>query len=412
MSNIQQLLNDFVMDYENPFKMYELAKEYDKLGQDAAAFTYYLRAAEFCDGKTYDEKLLQYRSLILGAKCFADQKNREVTVYSLLKMAITVLPNRPEAYYFMCNYCEENGEWRESLVYSSIGLLFVNTELSIGDNDIDYPGKQGLLYHNASGSWKDNGTDESKRLLFNVAYDKNIDQEWKDKSIGWLNNIGYPSYIPYEGEAEKYKFPFPGIEKVEKNYARHYQDMFVLSALDGKENGIWVEIGSGLPYKANNTALLEDTFNWKGLSIDNSERACYNYSQERKSTVVMADGKDIHYPSMFKQSCLTDWIDFLRINAEQVSLDVLKKIPFGQYEYGVIQFQHNACWWGPEFREESRAYLKGIGYVLAVNDVAMDPLSNYEDWWLHPQVAQQKPNMIVNGHPDKKNFIYDYVMKE
>jgi len=42
----------------------------------------------------------------------------------------------------------------------------------------------------------------------------------------------------------------------------------------------------------------------------------------------------------------------------------------------------------------------------------MDPLSNYEDWWLHPQVAQQKPNMIVNGHTDKKNFIYDYVMKE
>jgi len=412
MSNIQQLLNDFVMDYKNPFKMYELAKEYDKLDQDAAALTYYLRAAEFCDGKTYNEKLLQYRALIMGAKCFADQKNRQVTVYSLLKMAITVLPNRPEAYYFMCDYCEENGEWRESLVHSTIGLLFADIELSIGDSDINYPGKQGLIYHNASGSWKDNGTDESKRLLFNMAYDNNVETEWKNKAIGWLNNIGYPSYIPYEGDVEKYKFPFPGIEKITNNYARHYQDMFVLSALDGKENGLWVEVGSGLPYKANNTALLEDTFNWKGLSIDNSERACYNYSQERSSTVIMADGKDIHYPSMFKQSCLPDWIDFLRINAEQVSLDVLKKIPFGQYEYGVIQFQHNACWWGPEFREESRAYLKGIGYVLAVNDVSMDPSSNYEDWWLHPQIAQQKPNMVVTGHPDKKNFIYDYVMKE
>ena len=72
------------MDYKNPFKMYELAKEYDKLDQDAAALTYYLRAAEFCDGKTYNEKLLQYRALIMGAKCFADQKNRQVTVYSLL----------------------------------------------------------------------------------------------------------------------------------------------------------------------------------------------------------------------------------------------------------------------------------------------------------------------------------------
>ena len=48
MSNIQKLLNDFVMDYENPFQMYELAKEYDKLDQDAAAFTYYLRAKAHC----------------------------------------------------------------------------------------------------------------------------------------------------------------------------------------------------------------------------------------------------------------------------------------------------------------------------------------------------------------------------
>lgn len=158
------------MDYENPFKMYELAKEYDKLDQDAAAFTYYLRAAEFCNGETYEEKLLQYKALIMGSKCFAAQGNRQITVYSLLKMAITVFPNRPEAYYFLCNYLEENGEWRESLVYSSIGLLFTDAGLSIGDDDIEYPGKQGLLYHNAAGSWKDNGNNESKRLLFNIIY--------------------------------------------------------------------------------------------------------------------------------------------------------------------------------------------------------------------------------------------------
>jgi hypothetical protein len=42
-----KVLNDVVLDYSNPFKMFELAKEYDKLKQGAAAFGWYLRAADF-----------------------------------------------------------------------------------------------------------------------------------------------------------------------------------------------------------------------------------------------------------------------------------------------------------------------------------------------------------------------------
>jgi len=33
-----QVLNDVVLDYSNPFKMYKLALEYDSLKQGAAAF--------------------------------------------------------------------------------------------------------------------------------------------------------------------------------------------------------------------------------------------------------------------------------------------------------------------------------------------------------------------------------------
>jgi len=409
MSNIQQLLNDFVMDYSNPFKIYELAKEYDKLEQNAAAFTYFLRAAEFCEGDSDEEKLLQYKALILGGKCFEDEGNRQVTVYSLYKHAITVLPERPEAYYYMCNYLEKNEEWKESLLYATLGLNYIDVD-DIGDDAIQYPGPDALRYHHASGSWKDNGQDASKRLFFNLVYSNTpVLAEYSEKALGWMNNIGWPSSVPYtKDKIRSYKFPFPGIDKIEKNYARHYQDMFVLSALDGRENGTFVEIGSGLPYKANNTALLEDEFGWKGISIDNSERFCQIFSNERKSTIVLADGSQVNYTGLFNQACLEDWIDFLRINAEQASIETLKRIPFGRFSYGVIQFQHNACWWGPAFREESRKILKQIGYVLMVNDVSMDLNSNYEDWWVHPQIAHQKQHMISNK---EKNFIYDYVTK-
>ena len=62
----KQVLHDVIMDYDNPFKMFELAKEYDKLKQGAAAFGWYLRAADFCEGETYEEKWLQYRCMLFG----------------------------------------------------------------------------------------------------------------------------------------------------------------------------------------------------------------------------------------------------------------------------------------------------------------------------------------------------------
>lgn len=44
---INNLLNEVVLDYDNPWKSFALAEEYFKLGQLAAAFTFYLRAADY-----------------------------------------------------------------------------------------------------------------------------------------------------------------------------------------------------------------------------------------------------------------------------------------------------------------------------------------------------------------------------
>ena len=83
----KQVLHDVIMDYDNPFKMFELAKEYDKLKQGAAAFGWYLRAADFCEGETYEEKELQYRCMVLGSAVFARSEARNQTVNGLIKSA-------------------------------------------------------------------------------------------------------------------------------------------------------------------------------------------------------------------------------------------------------------------------------------------------------------------------------------
>ena len=84
-------------------------------------------------------------------------------------------------------------------------------------------------------------------------------------------------------------------------------------------------------------------------------------------------------------------------------------MPFNKYEFGVIQFQHNACWWGPEFRDKSREILSKIGYILLVPNVAVNEKLPYEDWWVNPAVANKYPHMRgKNGI----NFAWDYMMEK
>lgn len=404
---IQQLLHDVVLDNQNPFKLYKLALEYDRLEQGAGAATFYMRAAEWNDGETFEEKFVQYKSLILMSMVYHREQNRDQTVRGLLQHAITVMPERPEAYYVYSKWLADRHEWRDALMISKQGLSC--TDFDKIDSDVDYPGKYGLDFVYAISNWKTSGSDSSKNLLFDFKYKIKHSKEFEKLIDGWIENTGYPSTLAYKREdLDSYKFPFDGIEDVKKNFSRHYQDMFVLSVLNGKRNGTFIEIGSGDPYKFNNTALLEETFDWTGINIDINPRLCYQHSRKRKSQILQADATQIDYDLFFKMNCVERHTDFLRINSETSSLQVLEKIPFNKHEFMVIQFQHNACWWGPELRDKSRQILSNIGYVNLVPDVSASPSENYEDWWVHPQIAKVRGKM--QGKKGN-NFAWDYATK-
>jgi hypothetical protein len=401
-----QVLNDVVLDYTNPWKMFELAREYDKLKQGAAAFGWYLRAADFCEGETLGEKILQYKCMLLGAAIFDRSEARNQTTQGLLKMAMAVLPDRPEAYYFMAKHSIDTSNFRDGLMYSQMGLA-----LDAWDTleNIDYPGRIGLEHAYAVSKWKTDGRDASKNLFFDLKHKRSIDmtKEIRDSVDWWLEQIGYPSTLPYAREEEKkYKWNFDGLKSVDNNYSRHFQDMFVLSLLGGKMEGTFVEIGSGHPTLFNNTYLLEKDFGWRGLSVEHSERMCAQFSRERTTSIVMDDAATLDYDKLFKQHCLEQHIEYLRLNADQASLAALAKIPFSKHEFSIIQFQHNECWWGSDIKEKSREMLSSIGYKLFVSDVAIDPINSYEDWWVHPSLINNpmKSNQGIN-------FAWDYMMK-
>lgn len=404
-----KLLNDVILDYSNSDKIYKLAREYDRLEQGSAAFSYYLRAADMSPGKTIQEKWLQYKCMILGSFIYERNDDRDHSVEGLLKIAIDTFPDRPEAYYFLSKFKQKKNDWRESMMYAAIGLKFSQWHDRF-DDDLDYPGINALRLLYARAKWKTDGRDESKNLAFDLKYKHVVSDNIDKGATALLAEHGYPSTLAYtQDQSDRYKFKFKDIDSIKNNYSRHFQDMFVLSILDGKRNGTFVEIGSGHPELFNNTLLLEKEFGWKGISLDNSERMCHIFSRNRSSAVVLGDAANTDYKALFKQHCLEQRIDFLRINAEQASLAALKSIPFDKYEFSVLQFQHNAVWWGPDIRDESRKVLSKIGYILMVSDVAVDEKSSYEDWWVHPDYAKIKSDMQSSN---KINFAWNYTMEK
>jgi hypothetical protein len=405
-----KLLNDVILDYSNPDKIYKLAREYDRLEQGSAAFSYYLRAADMSPGKTIKEKWLQYKCMILGAFIYERNGDRDHSVEGLLKIAIDTFPDRPEAYYFLSKFKQRKNDWREAMMYAAIGLNFEQWHDRFDDDDLGYPGINALRLLYARAKWKTDGRDESKNLAFNLKYKNSISEEVNKGATALLAEHGYPSTLTFtQDEYDRYKFKFKGINKIERNYSRHFQDMFVLSILDGQRNGTFVEIGSGHPELFNNTLLLEKEFGWKGISLDNSERMCHIFSRSRNSTCVLADAANTDYKALFKQHCLEQRIEYLRINAEVASITALKSIPFDKHEFSVLQFQHNAVWWGNDIRDESRKVLSKLGYILMVSDVAVDEKSSYEDWWVHPDYVKTKSEMRSST---KVNFAWNYMMEE
>jgi tetratricopeptide (TPR) repeat protein len=399
---LQKLLNDQVLDPKNPQKIFDLAKEYDRLGQGAMAVSLYLKAADLSK-----DKLLQYKSVLGIALCYDRQGNRRYTVEGALLDAAALMPDRPEAYYFLAKHYEVSSAWKQVLLYSRVGLNGKQDDL---DLDVGYPGRKALACMEAIAKWYITGTQEGKHALFDLKFRTIQNEEYKLKIDRLLNNAYYPDTIPYTSEDfNRFKFLFPGLERVHENYSKHYQDLFVLAVFNGKKNGTYLEIGSGDPFVHNNTALLETEFGWRGISIDNNPALCCNFKENRHNTVICADAKEIGYQDMFEKHCVDPIVDYLQIDCDEASIEVLKKHPLSTHKFGVVTFEHDCYRLGTEIRDEARAIMKKHGYVLLVNDVAFTELCSYEDWYVHPDVVEINPAMR-----SKKdiNFVWEYFMEE
>lgn len=404
--SLQTVLEKHIMDPKNDSLCYDLAKEYDKIENGAMAVSLYLKAADMSE-----DTFLQYKCMIGIGRCYDRQRDRGFTVEGAFQDAVALVPDTPQAHYLLAKHYEATSQWKKCLMHANLGLSVDHVDGGALDEELGYPGWHYLKFLQALATWYIAGQQNGKELFFDLKYKYNLKPDLADRVSKMLDHIFYPDIIPYtQDDIERYKFPFEGIDKIDKNHSKHFQDMFVLSAFDGKRNGSYLEIGSGDPYIHNNTALLEEQFGWKGISLDISEALTYKFRENRMNTVICTDATQIDYEQLFQMHCVDNKIDYLQVDCDDFSIAVLEKIPFSRYKFGVVTFEHDAYRLGGDKKFAAKKILEKHGYVCAVNNVGFHSGGYpYEDWYYHPDVVD-----LPAGMKSKKdvNFIWDYMMEE
>lgn len=412
---LKNKLLDFVEDPYSLINNLELGFVYESENQLASAISHYLRAAEFgVDSSNKNKKLLIYESLLRAALCFDKLGRRMYVTRGLIYQAIAMMPEMPDAYLLMCKMHEKNGEWFECMAYCSSGIEALNKQKdNLGvfrfDNDsrnFDLLTNE-FLYQRAISDYYSGRNMRSRIDFLELIRRPNLQRWILDASINSLNSIGYTeryntiSYNPVKSSKELFK------DNNFVSFSQCMQDIFV-SSLVGK-NGKYLEIGSADPFGNSNTYLLERDFGWKGVSIEIDRNLVDKFNSSRRNKAFCFDAREVDYKKLLEDNGFYGDMQYLQLDCEpaQVTLSVLKRIPFDDYRFAVITYEHDAYKDNDPARQESRRFLKEKGYELIISDVAHNCMDSYEDWWVHPDlilnyIDREKLNTIKDTSEGSK----------
>lgn len=220
-----------------------------------------------------------------------------------------------------------------------------------------------------------------------------------------------PSYHPSMASVARHTFY--GLEQVKGSYSQSMQDVFVLTLLDGKKNGAFVELGCFEPIEYNNTYLLS-LFGWKGLSIDKEQNLAQKWRIHRPDDAFLgADALALDYDYLLDQHNLPNQIDYLQVDIDQGLGDVkaLKRLLTTGKRFSVITFEHENL-----FKKASSDVLIDQGYELLIENVvckdfAADEWHVYEDWWIDPAAIDPAVRQKFKHIDIEKTYAFELFCK-
>ena len=171
-------------------------------------------------------------------------------------------------------------------------------------------------------------------------------------------------------------------------------ESFVISVLDEKTHGTYVELGAFHSKKGSNTWLLENRFNWSGVSFDVVPEFAEEFNANRSNPCILHDATTFDFRKYFEENNFPKQIDYLQVDMDagyddlgreigpgSLCLKGLVNLPLSTYRFTVIQFEHDSLnnYKNTFERDAQRAILSRYGYQL----VQRHP---HEDWWIDSTV--------------------------
>ncbi len=203
------------------------------------------------------------------------------------------------------------------------------------------------------------------------------------------------------------------LKNLRKSRSQLRQDLFVLSELNFKHNGYFVEFGATNGVTLSNTYLLEKEFGWTGILAEpaifwhddlkrnrraNIETRCVwkdststlNFNEIAEYSTISSysdndnhkkirkrgktyDVKTISLNDLLEKHEAPVEIDYLSIDTEGSEFEILNNFDFSKHSFKVITCEHNYT----PMREKIFELLVKNGYVRK-----FEKLSDYDDWYV------------------------------
>lgn len=407
-------LNDFAYDSYCGNTNFGMGVLFYNQNHYASALSFFLRCAEYSDNEN-----LVYEALLLVSKCLANLGRRKESEKTAILNAIAHSPKRYEAYYYLSQYYEQKQDYFNCYAMAIIADdRYAENPLMV----LPHIERYKIRFQIGFSSWWVGRFKDCRKIMFQLAEeytDGKYEPIYKQQIQANITRLGSgDEFVMYNNsDYEKYRYSFEGLSNIQTNYSQCFQDMFILTLLNGKKNGTYLEIGSADPFKGNNTYLLESLYQWSGKAIDILSHEVDKYNNSRTNPCILANALEVDYDvllaEMSKEYKTNDCFDYLQVDCEPpaISLQILKKIPLDKYKFAIITFEHDYyADIDKTIRQEAREYLEKMGYVLVIGNVSMNDTCPYEDWWIHPELIDDKKyNMLLETSKNvvniKKHFV-------
>ena len=172
-------------------------------------------------------------------------------------------------------------------------------------------------------------------------------------------------------------------------YSDAKQDQFTANILKFKKDGYCVDIGSCHSVISNNTYYFQG-LDWTSISIEIERGYNESYSTRTNGVHLNKNALEVNYKETFEEYEFPKSIDYLSLDVDTVSLDVLRILPLDEYRFKVITIEHDGYLYGDKYKEQQRNLLNSYGYLLLCSNVYVEQPGYegkecpFEDWWIDP----------------------------